>query len=311
MPAWRYRIVNVFAESTFGGNPLCVFEDGRGLSSEQMQLIARQFNLSETTFLLPADAGSDADARVRIFTTGFEMPFAGHPTLGSAHVLRAMMLRDGRVPRSPAGVGLQMIAGAVPVVAEGDRWTLTAPSSGAPRVRAEPAGRQVFARLFGLSDADVADEPVWVDTGSQQLLLRLTRPDAVRRARVSGSLDAWPTSDSGRRLAYLFAFGEEGAAANASIAPASGATADAPQPVLSRFFAVSNGAVFEDPGTGSACANLGGWLIAIAGVRAGHYRITQGESIDRPCSLALQVSPEGAIRVGGRVVELGQGEIVL
>src|ERR1700693_2931415 len=91
MPALRYRIVNVFAETPLAGNPLCVFEDGRGLDDATMQALALQFNLSETTFILPS---TRATAHVRIFTPSFEMPFAGHPTLGSAHVVRALMGGD-------------------------------------------------------------------------------------------------------------------------------------------------------------------------------------------------------------------------
>src|ERR1019366_8182553 len=87
MPTLRYRIGNVFAESPLAGNPLCVFEDGSALDSATMQALALQFNLSETTFILPATAAG-ATAHVRIFTPGFEMPFAGHPTLGTAHVVR-------------------------------------------------------------------------------------------------------------------------------------------------------------------------------------------------------------------------------
>ena len=92
MPAYAYRIVNVFADpssphSRLTGNPLCVFEDARGLDAATMQSLALQFNLSETVFVLPSDK---ATARIRIFTTAFEMPFAGHPTLGSAHVVRAI-----------------------------------------------------------------------------------------------------------------------------------------------------------------------------------------------------------------------------
>jgi hypothetical protein len=83
----RYRLVNVFAEEPLSGNALCVFEDGRPLSDGQMQALALQLNLSETTFILPSDR---ATARVRIFTPGFEMPFAGHPTLGTAHVVRSL-----------------------------------------------------------------------------------------------------------------------------------------------------------------------------------------------------------------------------
>lgn len=113
-----YRIVNVFtqAASRLTGNPLCVFEDARGLDDAQMQALALQFNLSETTFILPSDS---ADARVRIFTPGYEMPFAGHPTLGSAHVLRSCRgLGDA--------VTLEMRAGIIPVRADGDHWELRA-----------------------------------------------------------------------------------------------------------------------------------------------------------------------------------------
>src|SRR5499426_3738673 len=86
---YAFRIVNVFTVDgdRLSGNPLCVFEDARGLTSEQMQALARQMNLSETTFVLPSER---ATAHVRIFTPGYEMPFAGHPTLGTAHVVRAL-----------------------------------------------------------------------------------------------------------------------------------------------------------------------------------------------------------------------------
>lgn len=101
---FAFRIVNVFAEERLAGNPLAVFENARGLSDADMQALALQFNLSETTFILPSQV---ADARVRIFTPTFEMPFAGHPTLGSAHVVRAL-----------AGAGdalaLEMLAGTIP-----------------------------------------------------------------------------------------------------------------------------------------------------------------------------------------------------
>jgi len=87
MTTYAYRIVNVFTRGArLSGNPLCVFEDGRGLDELAMQALARQMNLSETTFILPSDK---ATARVRIFTPSYEMPFAGHPTLGTAHVCRA------------------------------------------------------------------------------------------------------------------------------------------------------------------------------------------------------------------------------
>ena len=115
--SYAFRIVNVFAQSPLAGNPLCVFENGEGLSSETMQALALLFNLSETTFVLPP-TGS-ATARVRIFTPTFEMPFAGHPTLGTAHVVREIKEAGDRVE-------LEMRAGIIPVEARGDVWTLSA-----------------------------------------------------------------------------------------------------------------------------------------------------------------------------------------
>ena len=106
----------MFAESTFGGNPLCVFESGDGLGTDEMQALALQFNLSETTFILPSER---ATARVRIFTPTFEMPFAGHPTLGTAHVVRELF-------NAGDDISLEMKAGVIPVSADGSRWTLSA-----------------------------------------------------------------------------------------------------------------------------------------------------------------------------------------
>ena len=143
MTAYRFRLVNVFAgepllgPSSLAGNPLCVFEDARGLDDRAMMALTRQFNLSETTFLLPpSDASSGAHARVRIFTPTHdpklaEMRFAGHPTLGSAHVLRHLLGCGDKVT-------LELPAGLVPVQAEGDTWTLTAPFEGEPKVHPEP-----------------------------------------------------------------------------------------------------------------------------------------------------------------------------
>src|SRR6266404_6055356 len=120
MSAYAYRIVNVFTQgrAPLSGNPLCVFERAQTLDAASMQALALQFNLSETTFILPSET---ADARVRIFTPTYEMPFAGHPTLGTAHVCRALGLGAN-------SLRLELRAGLVPVDAHGNRWTLTAPT---------------------------------------------------------------------------------------------------------------------------------------------------------------------------------------
>src|SRR5437016_3455429 len=145
MTDYAFRIVNVFAEERLAGNPLAVFEDGQGLDEATMQALALQFNLSETTFILPS---SRASAGVRIFTPTFEMPFAGHPTLGTAHVVRALMGGDA--------LTLDMHAGVIPVRASGDEWTLQANT---PRTRPVPASRDELAAMLGLQASDIGSEP--------------------------------------------------------------------------------------------------------------------------------------------------------
>ncbi|WP_151633850.1 PhzF family phenazine biosynthesis protein [Noviherbaspirillum aerium] len=287
MSTYAYRLLNVFAESTFGGNPLCVFEDARGMDAATMQALARQFNLSETTFLLPPDNAEEAAARVRIFTPGGEMRFAGHPALGSAHVVRELL-----------GAGddfrLEFKAGGVPLSAHGDVWTFAAPHAGKPKTSAVDLPASDLCALLGLQDADLLAAPAWVDTGADQLLVPLRTTEAVRRARPDGGRIAqWPANSVGRKSAYVFAFDP---------ARAGG--------VLARqFFVGAGGGIAEDPGTGSACANFGGWLIANAYPLPASHMISQGEAVDRPCRLQLSVSIDGVIRVGGRVIEIGRGTV--
>ncbi len=199
---YAFRIVNVFAETTFGGNPLCVFEDARGLSDDEMRALARQFNLSETTFILPSET---ADAHVRIFTPGYEMRFAGHPTLGTAHVLRAMRGLGDQIT-------LQFAAGRVPVEASGDHWTLTAPSSGEPKISKASEADADIAALVRLGRDDLAQSPQWVDTGADQLLIPLRNAETVARAQPdSARLERWPLSSLGRKTGYVFSIdGERG-----------------------------------------------------------------------------------------------------
>src|SRR4051812_8514185 len=136
-----FRLLNVFTEGDdpFSGNPLCVFEDARGLSEAEMQGLARQLNLSETTFVTPA-VGEET-ATVRIFTPSYEMPFAGHPTLGTAAVVSD--LAGGRTR-----VLLGMPAGQIPVHADGASWTLRANAPTTAAVQVDPAD---LARMVGLA----------------------------------------------------------------------------------------------------------------------------------------------------------------
>ena len=303
MAIFRFRLVNVFAaepllgRSALSGNPLCVFEDAAGLDERAMMALARQFNLSETTFILPPGSSSGANARVRIFTPTndpklAEMRFAGHPTLGSAHVVRELHGCGDEVT-------LELPAGLVPVRAAGDTWTLTAPFDGEPIVHAEPMPAADVAAMLGLDAADLAGDPVWVDTGMEQFLVPLRTSDAVARASPApGAIDAWPRSRSGRSNAYVFAFSGDSVARR--------------RQVSARFFIKAPGSgLYEDPGTGSACANLGGWLLHTGASLPASVVVEQGREMERPCRLHLDVGEDRKVRVGGRVVEVARGEVTL
>jgi PhzF family phenazine biosynthesis protein len=274
-----YRIVNVFTRAgAFTGNPLCVFEDGSLLDEATMQALARQFNLSETTFILPSPR---ATARVRIFTPSYEMPFAGHPTLGTAHVVRALR-------GAGDAVTLDMKAGVIPVSASGDRWTLTA---NAPRWRGVGESRAELADLLGLAAGDLLERPLWVNAGKEQLVVPVASTDAVRRARPRADVFSRLQSEDGHSMAYVFC--DEGASAGT---------------VASRFFFPSGGAVLEDPATGSACANLGGWFCAMRPGEGVARTVAQGDEVKRPSTLYLAVEA-GTVRVGGNVIELARGTV--
>jgi len=285
MPTYAFRIVNVFAEAPLAGNPLAVVEDARGIDDATMQALALQFNLSETTFILPSERAS---AHVRIFTPTFEMPFAGHPTLGTAHVVRAL-------GKGGHAVTLDMRAGIIPVEADGDVWTLQA---NAPRQRQVEATRAELAEMLRIAEADVAPDaaapPLWVDTGSEQLVIPVASADAVRRVSPRADLIAAHGSSGQRAMAYAFA-----------------RDAETPTTIVARFFFLKHGAVVEDPGTGSACANLGGWLLATGAALPQRISIFQGDAVGRPCRLGLEVTNERRIRVSGRVIELARGTLTL
>jgi trans-2,3-dihydro-3-hydroxyanthranilate isomerase len=290
MRRYRYRIVNVFAETLLSGNALCVFEDAAGLGADEMQAIALQFNLSETTFLFDSALAS---ARVRIFTPSFEMPFAGHPTLGSAHVVHALASSGSAVAAANTAttLTLEMKAGLIAVTSSGDDvWTLEAR---APRTRSVNASPGEIAAMLGLAERDLSLPPLWVDTGTEQLVVPLTSPEAVTRCAPDPRLLARHGACEGREgIAYVWAY----------------LAADR---VQVRFFFLKRGALCEDPGTGSACANLGGWLIAQGEALPVELSVQQGEQTGRPCQLALRVDAERRIFVTGKVMELGRGEIQL
>lgn len=281
MSTYSYRLLNVFAidDDKFSGNPLCVFEDARGLDDATMQALALQFNLSETTFILPSDK---ATVRVRIFTPTFEMPFAGHPTLGTAHVVREIK-----------GVGntlsLEMKAGVIPVSAQDNIWTLRA---NAPAWRSVAASRSQLADMLGLVESDIGEQPLWVSTGSEQLIIPLRSAAAVMRCEPRAELlQRYAKVQEERFRVYVWS------AADGDIA--------------ARFFFANGNSYVEDPATGSACANLGGWFVATQAALPLHKRVLQGTAVNRPSELLLRVATNQEICVSGKVIELGRGSVNL
>jgi trans-2,3-dihydro-3-hydroxyanthranilate isomerase len=274
----QYEVVDVFTDTAFAGNPLAVVLDGDSLSTEQMQALAREFNLSETVFPTAPPAG--ATYGLRIFTPTTELPFAGHPSVGAAAVLH-------RLGRIAAGANVQACgAGLLPVHVGDDEVTLT---GGAATV-GEPQASAPFLTALGLSGADLAGPPPrWAGTGVEFHYL-LVRPSALADVRI----DLAGIANLGRGGISLVSWDGEVARC--------------------RVFAAGFG-VPEDPATGSAALGLGVYLAASGLLPDGEhgYVVQQGVEMGRPSTLRCSVTVEdgAATRttVSGGVVPVAKGEI--
>jgi len=282
-----YWVVDVFAGRAFAGNPLAVVLDADSLSTEQMQAMALEFNLSETAFPVSTTTPG-ADYRLRIFTPAAELPFAGHPSVGTAWLLHAL----GRID---AGTAVQECgAGLLPLQVDPDQVTLT----GGPPTVGEPVDPLPLLAAVGLDPGDLAGtEPRWAGTGLNWVYLRVS-DEAVARAR--------PNLD---RLADLTASGSD--RAGVAVLSWQGAKAHA------RVFAGGLG-VAEDPATGSAALGLGAWLVAAGLLPAAgesSYEIAQGLEMGRPSRLACAVAADGGraieCRVSGTVVPNAHGQVAV
>jgi trans-2,3-dihydro-3-hydroxyanthranilate isomerase len=296
----RFLTADVFTERAFGGNPLAVLPDARSLEPARMQQVAREFNLSETVFVLPPDEPAHS-RRLRIFTPAREVPFAGHPTVGTALVLATIGAFEltGETTRitfeegaGPVPVTIRA-AGGRPVFAE-----LTAPEAPVVRAAPEPAA---LAEMLGLTAADLrldAGLPAIASTGLPFLIVELIDAGALGRARLDHALWRQLLADGGAREVYLIT------------RDAAGLEAD----FRARMFAPAAG-IEEDPATGAAAAALAGWL----GLRetpadgTARYVVAQGVEMGRPSRLemALEVRAGAlaAVRVGGGAVLVSEGTI--
>ncbi len=266
----RFRQVDVFCETPLTGNPVAVVLDAEGLADQTMAALARWTNLSETTFVLPPTVPG-ADYRVRIFTPATELPFAGHPTLGTAHA----WLEAGGTPQGP-DVVQECGAGLVPV----RRTQGGLAFAGPPLVRSGPVEPELLDRVvagLGLLGDDVLDA-AWVDNGPGWLAVRLADADAVLAVRP-GALGDLYVGVVGARPA-----GDEAAVEVRAFFPVGGTTA-------------------EDPVTGSLNASLAGWL-ADTGVVRLPYVASQGTALGRRGRVRVSADPEHPERVwvGGATV---------
>ncbi|MCO1657534.1 PhzF family phenazine biosynthesis protein [Pseudonocardia humida] len=291
MTALKYEIVDVFTDRAYAGNPLAVVHGGSDLSTEQMQAIANEFNLSETTFVLPP-AGPDADYRLRIFTPSVELPFAGHPSVGSAWVLsHAGLIGTGDVVQE-CGAGL------LPVHVDADGARVT---GGAPWVGGDLDGAALAAAV-GLGPADLdGDVPAGAAGAGVPYAFLPLRPDAVARCDVNPAALRRAFTDAalpGSPGLHVFSFDRARSHAHA------------------RMFAPEAGVV-EDPATGSASVALAVFLVArgvLPGDGEAAFTVDQGIEMGRPSRMDVTVRAEAgaAVRttVGGRAALLARGELV-
>lgn len=267
--------VDVFSKRPFQGNPVAVIIDATDLNDEDMASIARWTNLSETTFILPPTI-ENADYRLRIFTPTGELPFAGHPTLGSARA----WLDNGGTPQTPGMITQECAAGLVAIRIEDDQLAFAAP----PLVRTGPLDEEHLNRIataFGISRAQIIDHQ-WVDNGPGWAAVQLNSAKEVLALDPDFSLI--PDAKVGAVGAY-----PEGS----------------PHAFEIRAFAPAMG-VPEDPVTGSLNASVAQWLI-VAGRAPERYTVAQGARLGRSGEITISVDGE-TIWVGGEAHVLFRGE---
>ena len=284
----RLAQVDVFTDSLLLGNPLAVVLDGEGLSTERMQAFANWTNLSETTFLLPASDPA-ADYQVRIFSPGRELPFAGHPTLGSCHA----WLRAGGHPRGETIIQ-QCGAGLVAVRRQDGRLWFAAP----PRQRAGPLSEGELARIaqgLHIAPSEILAH-AWCDNGPGWRAVLLESAEQVLALEPDAAILA------GLDLGVVGPRGKVGV-----VAPTG---ADASGQFEVRAFFSAGGALREDPVTGSLNAALAQWLIE-TGRAPQSYVARQGTRLGRAGRVYVERAQNGTVWVGGHCCDAFIGELVL
>ena len=290
---FKFFTCDVFTEHRFGGNPLAVLTDARGLTVEQMQAIATEFNFSETTFVLPP-ADPRNTARVRIFTPTRELPFAGHPTVGTAFVLATI----GVVGRETRDIVFEENVGPVSVRVDRDgarvtRCTLTVAQL--PQQAPAAPAREALAEMLSLETKDVLDGAEGWSCGLPFLVIPVNGIAALARCVPDAAAVARTLANYTTQAMYPVA-------------------REAAEVWRVRSF-VPHQVIVEDPATGSAAAAFSGWLATRAQRADGNlrYRLNQGIEMGRPSELALDIERVdgriSAVRVGGASVMVTEGTL--
>jgi trans-2,3-dihydro-3-hydroxyanthranilate isomerase len=292
---YSYHLLDVFTDRVFGGNPLAVFPDGQGLSTEQMQRVAAELNLSETVFVLPAETAAGT-RKLRIFTPAVELPFAGHPTVGTA----VLLAETDAVLEHVRHIVLEETVGpvAVRIAREPGRpifAQLTAAQD--PEFGPPPPSSADLARVIGLDESDLLDgewAPGAASCGVPFVIVPVRSREALARVRMDQGAWERVLADTWAPHLYIVAPGAHGADLRA------------------RMFAPAMG-LGEDPATGAAATALAAYLARRENGETTTHRWTveQGVEMGRPSTLYLEADVEAgsitAIRVGGSAVLVGEG----
>lgn len=297
---YRYLTADIFTDTPFGGNQLAVFPDARGLSDEQMFALAREFNFSETTFVFPPEKGGTR--RLRIWTPGGEVPFAGHPTVGTAHVLAS--IGEIALEGETTSIVFEEEVGSVPVTirSSGGKPVFVQLSvAKLPEVGPPVPTRETLASILSLDSKDLVGghfSPQSVSCGLPFLFVALKDRDAVKRSRIK--VEQWERTLGNASASMIMVFSRDPEREGSDI--------------RARMYAPGI-SVPEDPATGSACAALGGYLAARDPRQDGTLRwvVEQGFEMNRPSIIEVEVDKHAgtitAVRVGGASVMMGEGTI--
>ena len=287
----HYHLVDVFSERPFAGNQLAVFPDGAAVPSECMQRIARELNLAETVFVLPSSQ-PQCQFRFRIFTPMAELPFAGHPTIGTACVLAE--LGFVRLSNGEGSMTAEEGVGPVPIVIRKIRDLFAAQFSAAMLPQTQPGtpSHAALSRMLSLEEHEILEAKAF-SCGLPFLFVHLKNPKAVSRIRFDTSV--WHEELSNAWATEVYAFARE------------------ENHIFARMFAPRLG-IAEDPATGGAAAALAGMLVnARMPDSTLSWTISQGVEMERPSVLDLEADVKAgavcAVRVGGKTVPMGEGKM--